>query len=84
MLLKKSKSTITVLGIVVPVDWDREGRVLSFAVSTYEEKEFLIDIKSQPGRALVTMPQQKMRITGTIGKGRGNQRILKVVSFEPV
>ncbi len=83
-LLKKTKSTITVLGIVVPVDWDREGRALSFAVSTYEEQEYLIDITSPPGMALTTMPQQKIKITGTIGKGRGNKRILKVVNFEPV
>jgi len=34
---------LTIKGIVIPVDWDKKGKVVAAAISTYDEDEYLID-----------------------------------------
>ncbi len=33
---------IKVTGIVIPADWDSNGKAIAFAVSTFNEKEYLV------------------------------------------
>ena len=33
---------ITVKGILIPVNWDQKGNVVSVAIATDEEKEYLV------------------------------------------
>lgn len=44
--MKKKKPerdrSIKVSGIVVPADWDSNGQVIAYAISTFNEKEYLI------------------------------------------
>lgn len=81
-LLKKSEERITVMGVVVPVEWDDAGHPYAFALSTYDEREFLIDPECLPGKEVIAMPQQKIKVTGTLGGAVNNRRIIRVHAYE--
>ena len=82
--LKKQDECITVMGLIVPVAWDDDGRPNSFALFTYDEREFLIDPDNPAGRAVIAMPQQKIKVTGTLGDAVNTRRLLRVKNYEPV
>ncbi len=78
------KDTITTTGVVIPVAWEESGKPVSFALSSYEEKEYLIDMRTKLGKQLSTMEKQKIRVTGTLGHVVNNRRMLSVNSYEPL
>lgn len=80
--LEKTKDIINLMGIVMPVEWDEQGDPLEFALFTYDEQEFLIDPKSLCGKELAGILQQKIRVTGTLGKKVGKRRTIKVFQYE--
>jgi len=76
------KEPITTMGVVIPVEWDEKGNPTAFAFSTYEEKEYLIDLRSEVGKQLSGTVKQKIRVTGTLGRLIKNRRVLSVKSYE--
>jgi hypothetical protein len=83
--MKKSntnKNSITTVGVVIPVAWDHNGNPMIFALSTYEEQEYLINDKTEPGKKLIGMKKQKVRVTGTLGEVVNNRRVMTVNSYQ--
>lgn len=76
------KETITATGVIIPVDWDEKGNPRAFAISTYEEIEYLIDGRNKAGRKLMEMNQQKIQVTGRLGGMVRNRRLLTVTRYE--
>ncbi len=74
--------TITTVGIVIPVDWEENGKPIAYALSSYEEKEYLIDIRTELGKKLSTIEKQKIRVTGTLGSIVNNRRMISIDSYE--
>lgn len=81
---KIKEEPITTMGIVVPVEWDTDGQPMAYAFSTYEEKEYLIDIRTPVGKELTGIEKQKIRVTGTLGPAIKNRRVILVSSYERV
>jgi hypothetical protein len=79
---KIKKEKITAIGIVIPVEWDENGRPSAHAISTYDEKEYLIDIRTETGKALSGFDRQKIRATGTLGDQIKNRRLIAISSYE--
>jgi hypothetical protein len=40
--VKDKNLSVTLRGVVIPVDWDSEGKVTATAISTHHEEEYLI------------------------------------------
>ena len=76
--------TITTVGVVIPVDWKADGSAIAYALSSYDEKEYLIDIRTELGKKLSTVEKQKIRVTGTLGRIINNRRMISVKSYEPL
>jgi hypothetical protein len=76
------KETVTTVGVVIPVEWEENGKPVSFALSSYEEKEYLIDMRTEQGKQLSTIEKQKIRVTGTLGRVVNNRRIISVNSYD--
>lgn len=55
----------TIMGIVIPVDWDERGIVVSAAISTYDEKEYLIDMEDK-GKELMAHMRQEVEVSGFV------------------
>ena len=79
---KTKKETITTVGVIIPVEWEESGKPVSFALSSYEEKEYLIDVRTELGKQLSTIEKQKVRVNGTLGRVVNNRRMIFVNNFE--
>jgi hypothetical protein len=79
---KTKKEQITAIGIVVPVEWDENGRPSAHAISSYDEEEYLIDIRTETGKRLSGVDRQKIRATGTLGTRIKNRRMITINSYE--
>ena len=70
------------LGIIVPVEWDPSGNPSAWAISTYDENLYQIDITTQQGRALGLFLGRKIMLTGFLDEtGEGCQKI-EVETYE--
>ena len=56
MQYNRHEDLITVRGILVPVEWDESGRVLTTAVSTDQENEFVIDNNNKGKKGKIEIP----------------------------
>ena len=75
----RRKDLITVRGILVPAEWDKSGRVLTTAVSTDQEDEFVIDSHNK-GEKLCVHLRAEVEITGRLRQREG-RRIIRVEKF---
>lgn len=78
------QSAITAVGIIIPVEWDGKGLPLEFAISTYDEQEYLINASNEFGRKLMGMLHKKVRVHGFLGDIVNHRRILTVTGFERI
>ena len=67
-------------GIVVPADWDGNGNVISLAIATGDEQEYLIEDHRQIAN-LRTLLRQEVVVMGYI-KCRKQHKIIKVTEIQ--
>ncbi len=73
---KDSSSLVILRGVVIPVDWDSEGKIIATAISTHHEDEYLI-IDEENTIEINNLINEEVEITG-IYKKRGDKKIIKV------
>lgn len=79
---KIKKESITTIGVVIPVEWDINGKPSAYAFSTYEENEYLIDIRTDLGKEISAIEKQKISVTGTLGRMVKNRRVISITRYE--
>jgi hypothetical protein len=65
-------------GIVIPAGWDQNGNIISLAIATDDEQEYLIETR-QTVTKLISLLRQEVVITGTIRQTEKN-KIIEVKS----
>ncbi|HDR16930.1 MAG TPA: hypothetical protein ENN79_15880 [Desulfobacteraceae bacterium] len=65
-------------GIIVPADWDENGRVTVAALSTFDEQIYKLDIE-MPGDQLEAFLRKEVEVLGEF-VGEGHNRVLAVKS----
>jgi hypothetical protein len=76
-------SEVTVRGIVVPTEWNTEGRVLRVAILTSDEQQYDV-ADSGPGKHLLGALREEIEACVRIIKGKGCRRTVTVVSYDVV
>jgi hypothetical protein len=71
---------ITIRGILVPADWDERGNVVSLALSTYDEVEYLVE-DHEKEKELKAFIREEVEVRGILGEGK-NRLTLKVKEFK--
>lgn len=66
-------------GIVIPAGWDPNGNIISLAIATDDEQEYIID-NHQKTTKLISLLRQEVVVTGTIRKTEKN-KIIRIKSF---
>ncbi len=79
MRYNRREDLVTVRGILVPVEWDESGGVLTMAVSTDQEDEFMIDDNNK-GKELCLHLRAEVEVTGVLRKSEGG-RIIRVEEY---
>ena len=83
--VKKKKRTIdkltTVRGIVIPVDWDKEGNALAVAISSPDEQEYVIE-QNEKRKELTELIRQEIEVSGVVRKAiKKGRKTITVKSY---
>jgi hypothetical protein len=66
-------------GIVIPAAWDQEGNIISLAIATNDEQEYLIDNRQRITN-LISLLRQEVEVQGIIEQ-TGKNKIIRLVSY---
>ncbi|MGD8369344.1 MAG: hypothetical protein PVG78_17025 [Desulfobacterales bacterium] len=61
-------------GIIVPVDWNEDGVAVSFAVSTFDEDEYLLDTGFSREEMMVLI-REEVEVSGELRIENGKKTI---------
>ena len=75
------ESFFTGSGIIVPVEWNDQGRPVTLVLSTYREIEYLIDTTDVTGKALFNFLRRKVKIIGKLKESLQNRQSITVLGF---
>lgn len=64
----------TFTGVIIPADWDRDGRITGVAISTHDEDEYLVRRRAK-GTELVRLLRKEVEVTGWAELDQGKKRI---------
>lgn len=76
MKRKKTKER-TISGIIIPGEWDENGKVIGIAIETTDEEKYLV-YKNNKGKELVEFTQYKVEATGTVRADEHSDSVIKV------
>ncbi|MBN1833749.1 MAG: hypothetical protein JW896_16725 [Deltaproteobacteria bacterium] len=79
MAHKKNQTDFKIQGLIVPVSWDEEGNPLSVAVSTFDEKEYIVQ-KDIKGNQLFGLLREQVEVRGEV-RIRDGVKTIKVKKF---
>jgi hypothetical protein len=75
MLCNLENGLTTVTGVIIPSDWDRDGRVTVVAISTHDEDEYLVRRRAK-GTELVRLLGKEVEVTGWTALDQGKKTLL--------
>lgn len=83
--MKKTKAgkkrSIRVSGIIIPADWDSKGKVKAYAISTFNEKEYLVKYINK-GEDLECFLGKKVSVEGVLIQSATQKTIeIKAISM---
>jgi len=78
---RPAEGSITIEGLLIPVDWDEEGIATETAVSTYFEEEYFIE-KNSRGQALLPFLREMVKVIGLVRIDDRGRKVLKVREYQ--
>lgn len=79
MALSKGK-TVTLTGIVIPVDWNDHQEVIAAALATADEKEYRIST-TKKGKELLGALQREVEVTGVLDRVEKGRNLITVKRY---
>ena len=76
MKRRKTKER-TISGIIIPGEWDENGKVIGIAIETTDEEKYLV-YQDNKGKELLEFIQYKVEATGTLRADEHDDSIIKV------
>lgn len=80
MALRKRARSITLTGIVIPVDWNDDHDVIMAALATADEKEYRI-VGNRKGKELIAYLQRQVEATGTLGEDEEGRIVITLKRY---
>lgn len=79
MAHQKKQGEFKLQGLIVPVAWDEEGNPTSVAVSTFDEKEYIVQ-KDIKGNQLIGLLREQVEVKGEV-RIRDGVKTIKVKQY---
>jgi len=76
MKRKKTKER-TIHGIIIPGEWDENGKVIGIVIETTDEEKYLV-YQDNKGKELLEFIQHKVETTGTVRADEHGEMTIKV------
>ena len=79
---KNQKRTVTISGIILPVEWDEAGNVTGLALHAYDEEKYQIDNLNER-HELLSLLRARLKVTGVLKRDEtGNRFAIKGYKIE--
>lgn len=78
--MKAEEKPISIRGIVVPVDWDEKGNVITAAISCQDEVEYQLD-NNKKGSELLSLAQEEVEAIGIV-RENGDRKVITVIEYQ--
>lgn len=75
----RSRYPFAIRGIVIPVDWDDAGSVISISILTSDEDEYLVHW-DEKGKQLLPFIREEVEATGVL-ESRNNKKFMRISHF---
>ena len=77
--VKKRTKMSMIRGVVIPMDWDEHGNVVSIAISSHDEMEYLVD-KGGKGHELLAFVRKEVEVGGEI-REEDHRKVIRVKKY---
>ena len=77
-----SRKVIEVTGILIPVEWDDNANPIQFALSAYDEQEYLLENLTAICNPPYSILRKKIKVTGELGRKVKKRKLLTVSRFD--
>lgn len=77
--VKKRTKMSMIRGVVIPMDWDEHGNVVSIAISSHDETEYLVD-KGGKGHELLAFVRKEVEVGGEI-REEDHRKVIRVKKY---
>mgnify|MGYP001547769861 CR=1 FL=1 len=71
---------LTIDGLVIPVDWDEDGRAIAISISTLDEEEYLV-LLDEKGLPLLNHLREEALIRGWFYKDFRHRKCIAVDTY---
>jgi hypothetical protein len=72
--LTSERKSVKITGVVIPIDWDPQGKILAAAIATSDEDEYRID-EREKGKKLLQLIHENVRVSGEVREEEGKKVI---------
>jgi hypothetical protein len=83
--VKKKRVTVdkltTVRGLVIPIDWDKEGKAVAVAISSQDERDYVVKL-DEKGKELLKFIRHEIEVDCIFGKAIKNCKTIIVKSYK--
>ena len=79
MALPRRKS-VTLMGIVIPADWNDRQELIAAALATADEKEYRI-VGNKRGKELLDYLQRQIEATGVLERDQKGRDLITIKSY---
>jgi len=73
----KTQPTETLIGIVTPVQWNEDDRVISVALCATDDEQYII----QNGEKFISLIQKSIQATGTVKREQNSPKFISIKRF---
>jgi hypothetical protein len=80
MKMEAEQKLTCIKGIIVPVDWDEQGKVMAAAIFCQDEVEYRID-NNKKGSELLSLVQEEVEATGIV-REKGDRKLITVTEYQ--
>jgi len=78
--VRKTKTKMTMIrGVIIPMDWDEHGNVVRIAISSHDEKEYLVE-KGGKGTELLAFIRREVEVGGVV-KEEDHRKMIRVKQY---
>ncbi|MBN1573367.1 MAG: hypothetical protein JW984_09255 [Deltaproteobacteria bacterium] len=79
---EKKHNYITLRGIIVPANWDRDGVIVDLALLTDDEREFFIEKGDVIWNKLLDFLREEVNVTASRGSIKNSRPTIVIKTFE--
>jgi hypothetical protein len=78
-----ARKKLVIRGLVIPAEWDQDGRIQRVRIAAFDETEYLV-ADTPEGQDLIRFAQREVEVVGRLTRPTRQGETIRVERFRPV